>query len=93
MIGFAEEKVQGGKLLRVRAEYEDVIKNVQITGDFFVHPEDTVEQIERSLFGINKDVTELVIQEIVNDILAKNNAQLIGIDSEAIARVLKKAIV
>ncbi len=92
MIGVAEEKVQGGKLLRVRAEYEDVIKNVQITGDFFVHPEETVEHIEKSLFGISKDATEQTITEIVTDIIAKRNAQLIGIDAESIARVLKRAV-
>jgi len=46
----AEYKVKGGKLIKVALEVEgDVIKSAKICGDFFLYPEDAIEEIERSL--------------------------------------------
>ncbi len=49
MKGVYTKKVEGGKLLRVKVEHGYILENVQITGDFFAHPEDSVEQIENAL--------------------------------------------
>jgi len=48
----AVRKFSGGKLLKVTVRSEGgVIQDVRITGDFFVHPEDAVEEMERALRG------------------------------------------
>ena len=38
MIGQAEEKVQGGKLLRIKVDYNGKIIPANKTGDFFLNP-------------------------------------------------------
>jgi lipoate---protein ligase len=52
----ADYKVPGGKLLRVRLALDEsheppVIHSVKLTGDFFMHPEDAIEELERRLVG------------------------------------------
>ena len=48
----AVRKFSGGKLLKVKIQSEGgVIQEVRITGDFFVHPEDAVEEMESALRG------------------------------------------
>jgi len=48
MISQSEEKIPEGKLLRVKVELSDKteILKVQITGDFFIHPEEKLKLIE-----------------------------------------------
>ena len=86
------EKVPGGKLLRIKVEHDDKIKKVQILGDFFAHPEHSINEIESYLEGLDVDFHE---QNTVNTLkrhIITNDYNLIGIDEAAIIRVLKKAI-
>ena len=92
MEGVASEKVVGGKLVRVKVTYDDVITDVKITGDFFLHPEEKIEDIEKSLFGVKVNADEKVFVEIINDVVKENNIELIGVTPEAIAKVIKEAI-
>jgi lipoate-protein ligase A len=53
----ADYKVPGGKLLRVRMTLADeagvpVIAAIILTGDFFMHPEEAVEDLEARLTGV-----------------------------------------
>jgi hypothetical protein len=53
----ADYKVAGGKLLRVRLSLSEdaeppTIKAITITGDFFMHPENAIEELEQTLTGI-----------------------------------------
>jgi lipoate-protein ligase A len=62
----AVRKFSGGKLLKVTVRSENgVIQEVRITGDFFVHPEDSVEEIERVLQGITVKSVRGVLKEKV----------------------------
>jgi lipoate---protein ligase len=50
----ADYKVPGGKLLRVSLTLDEsqappVIDSITLTGDFFMHPEDAIEELERQL--------------------------------------------
>jgi hypothetical protein len=50
MIGRSEIKVTGGKLIRVQCTVDrGVVENVVITGDFFLHPEDGIQELEKEL--------------------------------------------
>ncbi len=92
MHGVATEKVPGGKLLRIKVDYSDKIERVQITGDFFLHPEDKLLLIEESLRGLKTDEEEARIADIVNNVVASSSIQLVGIDPQSIARTLKRAV-
>ncbi|MFH1470631.1 MAG: radical SAM protein [Candidatus Micrarchaeota archaeon] len=76
------------KLLKVRAEYSNRIEIVKITGDFFVHPEDGLAEIEKSLAGcpINKNEIKARIEK------ALENCEAFGFDSDSLAEAIMGAI-
>ena len=48
----AEYKIPGGKLLSCEIGIEnEVIKTIKISGDFFMHPEDAINDLEETLLG------------------------------------------
>ncbi len=68
-------KAPNGKLLRVQLNAEDgVIKNIKIAGDFFIHPEKAILDIERFLVG--KKIND--IESILEEFLLNNNITIIG---------------
>jgi len=86
-----EEKVPNGKLVCFSVEAEDGrVTEVKITGDFFLHPEETIEKIESSLEGVPLDMDEAEVASLIGASL--DGAQLIGATAEDLARVFKKAV-
>lgn len=58
MIGNSELKAQGGKLIRVECdvhERSNVVMRLIITGDFFLHPEEAIEELEGSLLMLRAE--------------------------------------
>ena len=92
MHGSAEEKVPGGKLLRIKVDFNGAIKDIQISGDFFLHPEECIDKIEKNLFGISIGMEENQITHLIEEISKSNKIEMIGISAKDIARVLKRAI-
>ena len=92
MHGVATEKVPGGKLLRVKVDYDDIIKHVSITGDFFLHPEESIEKIEAAMSGLRTNESESNIVGIIKEVAKEHGIELVGISPEDIARTLKAAI-
>ena len=90
--GSSVKKVPGGKLIRIDLDYSDRIEAVKITGDFFLHPEELLTEIEERLVGLafpfRKD---LLIQEL-EKILQSHEATLVGIRPEDIADTLEAAL-
>jgi lipoate-protein ligase A len=85
----AEYKVKGGKLIKVALEVEgDVIKSAKICGDFFLYPEDAIEEIERSLKGarLNSD-----FKQILTEAVERSGAQLLGFSVEDLAAAVQLA--
>ena len=86
-----EEKVSGGKLVCIEVTTDEgKVSSVKITGDFFLHPEDRITAIERSLVGIGMAQEESTIAEKISDALG--DAQLIGATPEDLARIFKRAV-
>lgn len=53
-----ERKVENGKLVRLQVHFKgSKISFIKITGDFFMHPEDAIVDIERRLAG--KDIAAI----------------------------------
>jgi lipoate-protein ligase A len=92
MQNVATEKVPGGKLLRIKVNYDEKINDIKITGDFFIHPEESISEIENLLKNMRKDEEEENFAEKISKFILERDIQLIGIDPTAIARVLKAAM-
>ncbi len=92
MQGVSTEKVAGGKLLRIKVDFDGNINNIRIEGDFFAHPEDIVEKIENAIKGADAKTGEKDIENTVIGVLSRNEAELVGIDAASIARNIIKAI-
>lgn len=74
-------------MIKIRLSVKDEkISYIMITGDFFLHPETLLTEIESSLIGMSLDEEELTA--LIMKTLDRENANLIG----ATPRDLAKAI-
>ncbi len=81
-----EAILKRGKLLRVWMEFEgDEIKNVKITGDFFIYPEDTVEVLEKELKGKKIKDVQVIVENVMRD------CEYIGIEPKHIVEAVELA--
>ncbi|KYK26509.1 hypothetical protein AYK20_03660 [Thermoplasmatales archaeon SG8-52-1] len=78
-------KIPNGKLLKINLNYDkntNKIKEVIITGDFFVHPEEAIELIEEKLLNVKLDKINLF--ETIQSVIDENKIELIGLDAEGL---------
>ena len=89
MKGQAVYKVPGGKLLKVSVDFEeDVIERVKVSGDFFAHPEESIELIEEALVGA---MIGPELEELLEDLIEENGIELYGVDVESIVTAIHLA--
>ena len=89
-MGKAEYKVEGGKLVKVQLQKRgNAIGKIKITGDFFLHPEEFIEELERRLEGRLLDEEDLA--EHINALVEKNEAVMLGASPEDFARCIMMA--
>jgi lipoate-protein ligase A len=70
-------KIPGGKLVKVKLWVDAVkIERITILGDFFLHPEETIQALENALVGTELNVTS--IESIISKVMSESNASLIG---------------
>ncbi|MDY6780471.1 MAG: hypothetical protein SV760_08000 [Halobacteria archaeon] len=84
----ASKKVEDGKSVRVRVDVEDV--EVEVFGDFFMHPEEAIANLEEVL----KDDIRKRVDEIADDVenyLEDENVELLGVSAEDIADCVAEA--
>lgn len=72
------------KLIKVSLEYDEdskIIKSIIIRGDFFLYPEETLDELEVSLIGtkLEKDDIKQKIEKCLN------GSEAFGFDSESMA--------
>ena len=70
------------KLIKVSLEYDEdskIINSITITGDFFLYPEETLDELEVNLIGtkLGKDEIKQKIEKCLND------SETFGFDSES----------
>lgn len=86
----AEYKVEGGKLIKVQLCIDNgKIKGIKIMGDFFMHPEEAIENLEKSLIGCAFD--ELKITENIKTFIRTNSVTLLGVSPEDFTKCILKA--
>ncbi len=87
-----KKKVKEGKVVKIELDCDDVIKNIRITGDFFLHPEDMLDEIEKSIVGLDRNSDEATIISKIQKRIAASDVQMIGISPESIALLVREAL-
>ena len=89
----ADYKVPGGKLLRVRMTLDETvtpprIATLSVNGDFFMHPEDAIEDLESRLIGTPCEAAALraKVQAFFD-----SDVQVLGADVDGIVHVIVAA--
>jgi lipoate-protein ligase A len=86
----AEYKVPQGKLIRVDYTLENgKISRIKITGDFFLYPEESIEELENRLKGLK--IEELELERVIQDFFKKGYV-LIGAEPKDFVTVILKAL-
>ncbi len=92
MDGSSKLKVPGGKLVIIKVSYSDKIETLQILGDFFLHPEESLSLIEDSLIGLPINTTKEQFSAQISGIATKNHIEMLGVNPDAIAEAIILAI-
>ena len=76
-----------GKIVKIKLEYKkesQLIHSIKITGDFFLHPEETIEQLEQGLCGVKleKDDLKNKIQLVLKD------SKFFGFDIDSLVDII-----
>ena len=91
MKGKAIYKVEGGKLLKIALEAEKgKILSVRIFGDFFLHPEEAIELIEKGLQGA--ELNRETLKKKITSIVERNSIQLFGFKPLDLAKAIMVAV-
>ena len=89
-MGKAEYKVAGGKLIRVQlVKKGSRIEHLRITGDFFLHPEELIEDLEKALVDQALNMSDL--HEFIGAFIEKRGATLLGASPEDFAKCIAMA--
>ncbi|HEV2528947.1 MAG TPA: biotin--protein ligase [Thermomicrobiales bacterium] len=92
MTHHGEYKVPGGKLVKVDFAVEDnQLRDVVVSGDFFLYPEETLEDIRSALEGMDAGTAEDGIADRIRGSLDAG-AELLGTSPEAIAVAVRRAL-
>ncbi|MGO2360949.1 MAG: lipoyl protein ligase domain-containing protein, partial [Brachybacterium tyrofermentans] len=88
-------KVRGGKLVSIDVtEQDDLIETAHVFGDFFLEPDDALEDLNAALIGMP---TSSTAKELAASITARLEArpdpvQMIGFDADAVAIATRRAL-
>ncbi len=89
----ASEKVAGGKLVSIELSAEDgVVSGVKITGDFFLHPEESISDLESSLVGVKIPFDWIDTEKKLLAVITDRRLELVGVKSGNIISVMQKAV-
>jgi len=92
LIVYSSQKVKEGKIVKVEAQFDNVITKLKISGDFFLHPEEVLDEIEKSMLDLERDVSFDTLAFKIRNIIKNYDAQMIGISPESLALVIREAL-
>ena len=91
MKGNSTYKVTNGKLIRIELQAEqNKITSIKVSGDFFMHPEQAIQVLEKQLH--NSELDEAKLQEKISSIVEENSVQLFGFKPEDLAKAIMMAV-
>ena len=89
----ASEKVEGGKLVTIEVVADEgVVTKAKITGDFFLHPEESITDLENSLVGVKIPFDWIDAEKKVLTVITDKKLNLVGVKSGNLVSVLRKAV-
>lgn len=92
MMHHGEYKVVGGKLVVVDLDSDNgVIVNASLNGDFFLEPDEALEDLNVALNGLPTDASHGTIRDAVNNNL-REGAVMFGFDADAVARAVRRSL-
>ncbi len=87
-----EFKTPGGKLVRVDFDVEgDRLRNVVVSGDFFLYPEEVIDDIRGALEGASAALTETDLAITVSSAMPAGTEWL-GSSPAAVATAVRRAL-
>lgn len=87
-----EYKTPGGKLVRVDFDVRDgVLRDVLVSGDFFLYPEEALSDITGSLDGLSSTLAEAEIAARIAAAIPPGTEWL-GSSPEALATAVRRAL-
>jgi len=87
-----EYKTPGGKLVMVDFRQVDGrLRDVTVSGDFFLYPDDALEAITASLEGVDVSLDERALTDRVAGAIAPG-IELLGTSPEGIAVAVRRAL-
>jgi lipoate-protein ligase A len=87
-----EYKTPGGKLVVVDFDVAaGTLNDVEVSGDFFLYPEEALGQIAAALEGAPADLPEEALARRVRDALAPG-VTLLGFSPEAVGRAVRRGV-
>jgi lipoate-protein ligase A len=92
MRGVAKKKVKGGKLIEVELDYNEFIEHAIISGDFFLHPEEGIEDLEGALVGLSSRSGLEEITFRLEEIISTRELILIGFTPQDLAETVLEAL-
>ncbi|POH73366.1 lipoate--protein ligase family protein [Arthrobacter glacialis] len=94
MVSFlhGEYKVLGGKLVVVDCSVVDgLLNNVRVSGDFFLDPDEALDDINAALTGLSADLPAAALSDAITAALPAN-AVLFGFSAAAVAVAVRRAL-
>jgi lipoate-protein ligase A len=89
----AQRKALGGKLVRVRLQHDGKeIFAAEVSGDFFVFPEESISVIESALVGLPVGTSEEELGSILARIIADQHITVLGFSPADLAGLVKVAL-
>ncbi|MEM2942614.1 MAG: lipoate protein ligase C-terminal domain-containing protein [Candidatus Bathyarchaeia archaeon] len=89
VIGRSEIKIPGGKLIRVECTVEKkILLGVVVTGDFFLHPEEAIQELERDLTGLRAE-PEIIRSHVME--FFRKGYEIVGATPEDFAKAVVEA--
>lgn len=86
-----EYKVPGGKLVVADLEIvQDCLRDVTISGDFFLDPDTALEAMTAAIEGASVNTSEAELAQRVRAVVY--DAELLGITPEGVAIAVRRAI-
>ena len=86
----ADYKAPGGKLVRIRLrEEQGQIRSVEITGDFFLIPEESLGKLEKMLEDV--PIREAELRLLVDRFFRGTGAQGLGVSSDDFVKAILSA--
>jgi lipoate-protein ligase A len=86
-------KVPGGKLLAVRLDHDgDRVTSAELSGDFFLFPEESIAVVESALVGIPRSIDEAGLAAMIADTMEREGITAIGFTPQDLASLIKEAL-